>query len=180
MKPLTTLAGTLFLLWFLFSPIAALYSYFSIFPESSPSYFLIVYIVFVYVFFGFFSYYIAKSCGGIFKKPQTPVYLNGEVRRSSPWYAGVIYLVALAPALFSKYIIQAAAVSPSLSGILGVLIFCIVALANWYPPFRKRVNFWLTLEKDGRVAYAHAEPTLYALNGFLVFLSGILVVVSLL
>lgn len=101
-------------------------------------------------------------------------------RQNLPWYVSILYLVALVPVLFSKYIIEAGAYSPILGAALGVIIFILMCSANWYPPFRKKANYWLTLQENEALAYAWAEPTLYALNGLLVFVSGILIILCIL
>ena len=49
--------------------------------------------------------------------------------------------------------------------------------AQWYAPFRKKVDYWLTLQDNELVAHAEAEATLYALNAFLLYLGGIFLVV---
>jgi hypothetical protein len=64
--------------------------------------------------------------------------------------------------------------------VLGVVIFIMVCLANWYSPFRKKINYWLTLQENEALAYAWAEPTLYVLNGLFIFVSVILIVLSVL
>ena len=113
------------------------------------------------------------------EKEQKPIDI-GQVSfyKDSPWYAGVLYIVAAAgPPFLYKYIIELAAFAPLVCGILGFLIMAVTALANWYAPFRKKVDYWLTLQDNELVAHAEAEPTLYALNAFLLYLGGIFLVV---
>ncbi len=115
------------------------------------------------------------------RKEQKPIVLDSmPQRRNLPWYVSVIYIVSLTPILFAKYILAAAAMFPILGAIVGVVIFICVCFANWYKPLRKKINYLLTLQENEALAYAWAEPTLYSLNGLLVFISGILVIVCIL
>jgi hypothetical protein len=112
-------------------------------------------------------------------KPQDPIILDAYPKRTSaPWYLPVLYVAGLAPWLFAKYIFAAGASAPIIGGAIGVMMFAFMCLANWYSPLRRKVNYWLTLQQDDRLAAAWAEPTLYSLNGLFVFTSGILVVLS--
>jgi len=130
---------------------------------------------------GYFTHLCIELIGMRFeelfrRKKQKPIILGSMPRRTTaPWYVGLIYLAACVPSLAAPYLIAVAGVAPAVGGALGVVIFVSVCAANWYPPFRKRVHYWLTLQENEALAYAWAEPTLYSLNGLFIVVSGLLI-----
>ena len=95
-----------------------------------------------------------------------------------PWYAGVLYIVAAAgPPFLYKYIIELAAFAPIVCAFLAFVILAATALANWYAPFRKKVSYWLTQQDNELVAAAEAQPTLFALNAFFLYVAAIFIAV---
>jgi hypothetical protein len=174
MKRITTLAGTLLLIWLFCTPILVFYTYFKI-NEYLDVYFF-AYLFLTYLTIGIVFYYISNFFGGAFLKEHKPVILDSmPTRLNPPWYVSILYIVALIPFLFIKYIVSYGTYSPILGVVLGVIIFVLVCSANWYSPFRKKVNYWLTLQENEALAHAWAEPILYALNGLFVFVSVILI-----
>jgi len=177
---MTTVAGTLTLIWFFFSPLLAAGTYFKwVSPEGFLPAF-IPYLIAVYAFTGIAAYYLAQLCGGIYvkEKEQKPIDI-GQVSfyKDAPWYAGVLYIVAAAgPPFLYKCIIGLAAFDLLFCAFLACVILAVAALTNWYPPFRKKVNYWLTHQDNELVASAEAQPTLFALNAFLVYVAGIFIV----
>jgi len=99
-------------------------------------------------------------------------------RKGAPWYVAILYPLSLTPLAGLVLIAPFTTSGAVVSVIAGTVIFIFVCAANWYPPLRRKVNFCLTLQKNRGLAYAWAEPTLYALNGLLVFVSGILILVG--
>jgi hypothetical protein len=178
---MTTIAGTLFLIWFFFSPLLAAGTYFKwVSPEGFLPTF-VLYLIAVCTLTGIAAYYLAQFCGGIYvkEKEEKPIDI-GQVSfyKDSPWYAGVLYILAAAGPLFLyKYIIGLAAIAPSLCAFLACIILAVTALTNWYPPFRKKVYYWLTQQDNELVAAAEAQTTLFALNGFLLYVAAIFIAV---
>jgi hypothetical protein len=178
---MTTIAGTLFVIWFFFSPLLAAGTYFKwVSPEGFLPAF-IPYLIAVYALTGITTYYLAQLCGGIYvkEKEEKPIDI-GQVSfyKDSPWYTGVLYIVAAAGPLFLyKYIIRLAAFAPLVCAFLACVILAVTALANWYPPFKKKVNYWLTQQNNELVAAAEAQSTLFALNAFLLYVAAIFIAV---
>jgi len=178
---MTTIAGTLFLIWFFFSPLLAAGTYFKwVSPEGFlPA--LIPYLIAVYALTAIAAFCLAQLCGGIYvkEKEEKPIDI-GQVSfyKDSPWYTGLLYIVAAAgPPFLYKYIIGLAAFAPVVCAFLACLILAITALANWYPPFRKKVRYWLTQQDNELVAAAEAQPTLFALNAFFLYVAAIFIAV---
>jgi hypothetical protein len=178
---MTTIAGTLCLIWFFFSPLLAAGTYFKwVSPEGFLPAF-VPYLIAVYALTGIAAYYLAQLCGGIYvkEKEEKPIDI-GQVSfyKDSPWYAGILYLVAAAgPPFLYKYIIGLAAFAPLACAFLAFVILGATALANWYAPFRKKVSYWLTRQDNELVAAAEAQPTLFALNAFFLYVAAIFIAV---
>ena len=67
---MTTIAGTLFLIWFFFSPLLAAGTYFKwVSPEAFLPAF-VPYLIAVYALTGIAAYYLAQLCGGIYVKEK--------------------------------------------------------------------------------------------------------------
>ena len=67
---MTTIAGTLFLIWFFFSPLLAAGTYFRwVSPEGFLPAF-IPYLISVYALTGIAAYCLAQLCGGIYVKEK--------------------------------------------------------------------------------------------------------------
>ena len=60
---------------------------------------------------------------------------------------------------------------------LAFVILAATALANWYAPLRKKVSYWLTQQDNELVAAAEAQPTLFALNAFFLYVAAIFIAV---
>ena len=184
-RKITTLAGTLFLIWFLFTPIVALYSYVNFLSKYLGSFFW-MYLLLLYAIFGFLAYRIARVRGDILiplARPENITSLSMEEMKgvslnAAPWYAGVIYIASFVPILYGKYVIEFGTSFPLLGSVIGIALCVGVCLVNWYQPLRKRANFFLTHQTNEQVAYAQAQTTLYAMNGLLVFIGGLLLLAS--
>jgi hypothetical protein len=180
-RRITTVAGTLFLIWFFFSPLLAAGTYFKwVSPEGFLPAF-VPYLISIYALTGNPAYDLAQFCGGIYvkEKEEKPIDI-GQVSfyKDSPWYTGVLYIVAAAgPPFLYKYIIGLAAFAPLVCAFLAGVILAGTALANWYPPFKKKVNYWLTQQDNELVAAAEAQPTLFALNAFFLNVGAIFIAV---
>jgi hypothetical protein len=66
---------------------------------------------------------------------------------------------------------------PIVCAFLAFVILAATALANWYAPFRKKVSYWLTQQDNELVAAAEAQPTLFALNAFFLYVAAIFLAV---
>jgi hypothetical protein len=179
-RRITTLAGTLLLVWFLFSPILAGYTY-SIFNLN-----FILYLILVYLVVGLLAYYIVNRFGGFFTKEKENTYNLDSHNYSiynlnkSNTKVGLVYLLTIFAMLFLyRNIFKLVEVSPLLGGIAGLIIFTTICFANWRPSFRKKVNYWLSgYQKDEILAYASTEETFNMLTGMCVTISLLLVVMS--
>jgi hypothetical protein len=69
------------------------------------------------------------------------------------------------------------ALAPLVCAFLACVILAVTALANWYAPFRKKVSYWLTQQDNQLVAAAEAQPTLFALNAFFLYVAVIFLAV---
>jgi hypothetical protein len=178
---MTSIAGALFLIWFFFSPLLAAGTYFKwVSPEGFLSAF-VLYLIAVYALTGIAAYYLTQLCGGIYVKVKEEKPIDIEqvsFYKDSPWYAGILYLIAAAGPLFLyKHIVGLAAFAPLLSAFLAFVILAATVLANWYAPFRRKVSYRLTRQDNELVAAAEAQPTLFALNAFFLYVADIFIAV---
>jgi hypothetical protein len=110
-------------------------------------------------------------------KNKQPIILDSMPQRKNlPWYTSVLWIIILVPFLYVKYLVGISSQAPFIGAVFGVAIFIFMCLANWYPPLRRKVNYWLTLQDDEALAYAWAEPVLYGLNGLVILIALVLVV----
>ena len=85
MKKITTVAGTYFLIWLLFSPVVGIYLFLKTYPngENVVGPYMLIYVLLTYLVLGVLGYYLIKSTSGVFIKEYKP----------SEWGVTVSYVV---------------------------------------------------------------------------------------
>ena len=160
-RRLTTLGGILFLIW-LFAPIIGSWALYKLVPDFNSDAHVVT-VVLAYIALGIALYKLGKHFGGFLKKLDNdkPIILTEEVDLRSMDYDTPIQMAIVAATVFgAKYVILLGATSPPLFGKLGLAIFIATCSANWYPPLRKKVNFWLSFgQKNEALAAARSEGT---------------------
>src|SRR5262249_39811569 len=134
-KRVTALAGALFLVWLLFSPIIALVLIAKVYPDFTfvP---MILSILSTYLVLGIIFYHIAKSFGGIIEKqrPEDLIPPEDLIRVRAGLNSDWLNISLLgSPLLLFPPVMATGTRFPIFSGIIGLALFICTCAANWYP-----------------------------------------------